>query len=610
MRTRKKSFNLITAFVFLFIFFLFSAVQVSVCHAATELVVKNNCGTVNRPLSVDPTGKSEGFSAVLFNNTNGLPTSEANAIAETSEGFIWIGSYAGLIRYDGNTFERMDSTGGLTSIKCLYVDSKDRLWIGTNDNGVAVMERGELRMWGKLDGMKSAHTRAITEDPNGTIYIATTSGIMMIDQDYHLSSLENPEIAEADMRYLQTGTDGAIYGTTNMGDLMVIRDGKLDTFISIDDSPLGGAGSILPDPEAPGKVYQEGADFSIYHVDLNGGVSVGERIDIEPLKYILNMEYIDGKIWICAGNGIGVLEDGKFRLIENVPMNNNVGHVMTDYLGNLWFTSTRQGVMKVVPNQFSNLFQRYGLPEAVVNSTCMCDGKLFAATDTGLMVFDENGPVSALPLKKAVTASGKDLGAEDLIEFLKDSRIRSVIRDSRDRVWISTWRANGLLRYDKGELTAFTEEEGILSNNLRAVSEREDGSILVVVTGGVNVIKDDKVIASYGKEDGIDTEESLTVVEGTDRDIVLGSNGGGIYVIGESGLKKTINVEDALPSDIVMRLKRDKKRDLIWIVASNAIAYMTPDYQVTTVKKFPYPNNFDLYETSGGDVWVLASNGI
>ena len=85
--------------------------------------------------SVDPVNQSDHFSAVLYDNTNGLPTSEANAIVQTSEGFLWIGSYAGLIRYDGNTFERMDSTGGIASIKCLYVDSRDRLWMGTNDNG-------------------------------------------------------------------------------------------------------------------------------------------------------------------------------------------------------------------------------------------------------------------------------------------------------------------------------------------------------------------------------------------------------------------------------------------------------------------------------------------
>ena len=69
-------------------------------------------------------------------------------------------------------------------------------------------------------------------------------------------------------------------------------------------------------------------------------------------------------------------------------------------------------------------------------------------------------------------------------------------------------------------------------------------------------------------------------------------------------------MEEGLPSDIVMRLKRDPERDLIWIVTSNAIAFMTPDYRVTTVKKFPYPNNFDLFENEAGDMWVLGSNGI
>ncbi|MBR4443848.1 MAG: histidine kinase, partial [Clostridia bacterium] len=513
----------------------------------------NACGIVNRSLSVDPTGRTEGFSAVLYDNSNGLPTSEANAIAETSDGFIWIGSYAGLIRYDGNTFERMDSTGGLTSIKCLYVDSQDRLWIGTNDNGVAVMERGELRIWGKLDGMKSAHTRAITEDANGTIYVATTAGIMMIDSQYQLTALEDERIAQANMRDIRLGNDGIIYGTTDLGDLMTIRDGQVLSYLSVEDSPLNGAGTILPDPENAGKIYQEAADFGLYCVDVADGFTTLGKIDIEPLKYLKSMEYIDGKIWICAGNGIGVIENGQFTLIDNLPMNNNVGHVMTDYLGNLWFTSTRQGVMKVVPNQFSDLFARYGISETVVNTTCMLDGVLFIGTDTGLIALDDDGSVSSLPLSKAETLSGVDLGAADLIALLDGSRIRSIIRDSQDRLWISTWRACGLLRYDHGEITAFTEEDGMLSNSFRTVSEASDGSILVALTGGVNVIRGDSIVAAWGKTDGILTTESLTVCEGTNGEIVLGSNGGGIYIANEAGVKN-INVEDGLPSDIVMRL--------------------------------------------------------
>ena len=576
--------------------------------SADELSV-NSSGVPNRHISVDPIEHNAGYSAVLYDNTNGLPTSEANAIAETSEGFIWIGSYAGLIRYDGNTFERMNPSSGLTSIKCLYVDTRNRLWIGTNDNGIAVMEQGELRTWGKLDGMSSAHTRAITEDNNGIIYIATTSGIMMIDREYNLTPLYDPAIAEANMRDIRTGSDGTVYGTTDQGDLMMIRDGKLVKYVSLEENPLNGAGAILPDLTEPGKLYQEAADLGLYYIDISAGYEVIRKVDIEPLNYIKSMEYIDGRIWICATNGIGVLDNGEFRLAENLPMDNNVGHVMTDYLGNLWFTSTRQGVMKIVPNQFTDIFKRFGLSEMVVNSTCYDNGKLFIATDTGLTVLDEDGALLELPLTRAETVSGIDLGEKDLIRLLEGCRIRSVIRDSKGRIWISTWRKYGLLCYDNGELTAFTEAEGLLSNSLRSVSEGNDGRIIVALTGGVNVIQDGDVTASYGKDNGIENTESLTVEEGLNGEIILGSNGGGLYVINDSSVQN-INVEQGLPSDIVMRLKRDTKNNVIWIVTSSAIAYMTADYKVVKIKDFPYPNNFDLYENSKGDMWVLSSNGI
>ncbi|MGX8705633.1 MAG: HD domain-containing phosphohydrolase, partial [bacterium] len=570
----------------------------------------NASGVSNRPVSVDPIGHSEGFSAVLYNNMNGLPTSEANAIAETSDGFIWIGSYAGLIRYDGNTFERMDSTSGISSVKCLYVDSHDRLWVGTNDNGVAVMERGEMRMWGKLDGMRSAHTRAITEDHNGNIYVATTSGVMMFDPDFNLSVIEGEELVSANMRDIRIGADGIIYGVTDSGDILRIRDGKLLSFFPIKQHPLAGSSAILPDPNQSGVIYTETGDFGFYRVDVSEGFEVLEKLDIAPLTYVRQLEYIDGKLWICAGNGIGVLDEDGFHLLENLPMNNNVGHVMTDYLGNLWFTSTRQGVMKVVPNQFTDVFQRYDLSEAVVNSTCMDDeGRLFVGTDMGLMVIDENGPMERLPLKRAKSASGSDLAATDLIEYLNGARIRSIIKDSQGRLWFSNWRAQGLVRYDHGTMTVFTISDGLMSLNLRSIAERDDGAILLALTGGVQVIQNNRIVKSYGEADGIQTTESLTVEAGLNNEIILGSNGGGLYIIDDDGVKN-INVEEGLPSDIVMRIRRDKKRNVVWLITSSALAYMDADHKVTTVQKFPYTNNFDLYENSKGDMWVLSSNGI
>ena len=581
----------------------------TLCSSAQGMYL-NMSGVPDRELSIDFNGHSENYSAVLYNNTNGLPTSEANAIAETSDGFIWIGSYAGLIRYDGNTFERMDSTSGVGSVTSLYVDSEDRLWIGTNDNGIAMLEKGEFRKWGKKEGMASTHVRAITQDSSGTVYAATTCGIAMISPDGDLTMIQDEAVAELNMRSIRSGYDGLIYGLSNFGDILTFSGGHLKQFIKADNNPVGGVvSSFIPDPEEPGKLYMEGNDFNFYHVTLGETLTDLEPIDIQPLSYICDMDLIDGKLWLCASNGIGYLENGKLCIPDNLPMNNNVDSIMTDYLGDLWFTSSRQGVMKVVPNRFNDFSMQNGLPETVVNTTCMSGGKLFVGTDTGLIVLDEHGPLSSLTLTKAETASGAELSEKDLIKLLDGCRIRSIIRDSKGRLWISTWRKYGLLRYDNGELTAFTENDGILSGGLRAVSECEDGSILVAVTGGVNVIKDDKVTASYSTGNGISNTESLCVAEGTNGDILLGSNGDGIYVIGESGLR-SISDADGLPSDIVMRMKRDQKRGLIWIVTSSAITYMTSDYRVTTVKNFPYPNNFDLYENNKGDMWILSSNGV
>ena len=100
-----------------------------------------------QPAVVDPVGERDRCSYVLYNNTNGLPTSEANDIVQTQEGFIWIGSYAGLVRYDGSRFELTDPTTGVTSVKCLFVDSRNRLWVGTNDNGVVLVTQVTEMDW-------------------------------------------------------------------------------------------------------------------------------------------------------------------------------------------------------------------------------------------------------------------------------------------------------------------------------------------------------------------------------------------------------------------------------------------------------------------------------
>ncbi len=562
-------------------------------------------------LAIDPSGSDEGYSAVLYNSTNGLPTSEANAIAETSEGFIWIGGYSGLIRFDGNTFERVDSTTGIASIVSLYVDSKDRLWVGTNDSGVAVMEQGTFHIFNKGDGLKSLSARSIVENEDGTIFVGTARGLVRINGDNQLSGIEDQRLSEQYIRRLDQGEDGLVYGVTQDGAVFTIRDDEPLVFLDEEALGLPHVRSVLPDHKNPGFVYLGTESTNVYYGKLDqNGLSEMSVIDVAPLNYINDIDLYGDQLWVCGDNGIGLIKDGTFHIVDNIPMNNSVEHIFADYEGNAWFTSSRQGVMKIVPNQFSDLFDRFDLPEVVVNSTCKYEDNLFVGTDKGLLVVNDSEVLNTFPVNSVKNASGEDLGTRDLLELLGSSRIRSIIRDSKERIWFSTYSSNGLVCYDGGDVTCFTAADGMPSERIRTSFELQDGSVLAAASGGgVVELKDGAISGTYDSGSGLSNADILTIAQADNGDLIFGSDGDGIYVMNGAEVLH-ITTEDGLMSDVIMRIKKDPAHQIFWIVTSNSIAYMDESYQVTSIHNFPYSNNFDLYENTQGDMWILSSNGI
>ena len=560
--------------------------------------------------AVDPTDKGDGYSAVLYDNTNGLPTSEANAITETPDGFIWIGSYSGLTRYDGKNFERVDSTTGIANVVSLFVDSKERLWIGTNDNGVAVMEKESYRIYNHKDGLQSSSVRAIVEDSDGTIYIATTKGIAKIDKEDKLGQVDDDRINGEYIRTMLMGEDGIIYGVTNSGAVFTMQNGSIKGYYDSEALGISDIRAVTPDPEKSGVIYAGTSLSTIYRIDVNGEPETISTVDVSPLNYVNSISLVGNQLWVCADNGIGIISGDKVTKLTNLPVNSSVECALMDYQGNIWVVSSKQGVMKIVPNQFTDIFEKYNLSETVVNSTCLYDGMLFiGGKSSGLSVVDSNGAVESLPLTKAATASGKNVGANDLIKMLEGSRIRSIIRDSKNRLWISTFGENALLRYENGTVVEFTPDDGFPFDRVRTVIELKDGRFAAACTGGVAIIEDDKVAEVYGAAEGIQNDEILTVAEGASGNIIAGTDGGGIYVI-NNGNAVHMGLDSGLYSEVVMRIKKDTAKDIYWIITSNSIAYLDSDYKVTTIEKFPYSNNFDVYQNSKGELWILSSNGI
>ncbi len=538
------------------------------------------------------------YTAILYDSSNGLPTSECNAIAQGSDGFMWMGGYSGLIRYDGTNFERYDSTTGVSSVFSLYVDSKDRLWIGTNENGIACLDHGVLTVYGKVEGLKSFSIRAITEDSQGNILIGTTQGLAYVDGGtLELHVIDAPQVNMEYITSLCRGSTGRVYGLTSNGAVFEVNRLRVMTFYEAGEFGEDPVSCIYPDPGDPSTIYMGTTENELLTIGVSrDGLKTVRRRSTEDHRNINAVLKFNNLIWVACTNGIGYFDEmGRFNALDDVPMNNSVGKIMTDHEGNLWFTSTRQGVLKLVPDRFSDLSKLAGLETMVVNSTCINGGYLYMGTDSGLSILD---------LERNI------LRFNDLTTLLDGVRIRCIKNDSKGNVWLCTHGEHGLVCYtpESGEIRELNEENGLDSNRVRAVIERRDGTMAAATGNGVFIIDDDKVAGHYGQKNGINTAEILAIEEGEDGRLYLGSDGDGIYIV-DGGRVHRLGHEDGLTSEVIMRIKWDSERKMFWIITSNSIGYMKDD-AITNVSTFPYSNNYDIYFNDHGGAWILSSNGI
>ena len=536
-----------------------------------------------------------GYTSKIYDATNGLPTSDANYILGAKNGYVWIGGYSGIIRYDGNNFERLPTTNGLTSSRAFFEDSKGRIWVGTNDNGVVVINGQEFRQYTYKDGLPSSSIRNFAEDKDGNVFIATATGLAFVKENGLLYQLSHPQLNTERILKLDSDSSGKIYGQTTNGIVFSIKNRNISELYTSDDLEMPKISSILADPINDGKVYFCCEGGIVYYGDFGKKSSELLKIDIAPLKTVQWISYDCFRVWICSRTQIAYLDqDNSLNLVANLPMNGSIEMLTSDYQGNIWACSSTQGVMKIVANNFVNITEEAKLPKKTVNTTCLHNDLLYIGTESGLRIIDKN--------MQAINNS--------LTEYVADSRIRCIVEDNNNNIWVGTFTNDkGLVcQSPDGKITAFTTKEGIADNKIRALKVAKDNSLLCGTNDGFSIIKNQKVIKTVGKNEIIKNSVILTVEESEDGNIYLGTDGDGIYIISDSVIQR-YGRDDGLTSDVVMRIKEDKKNGVVWLVTSNSIQYMKGG-RVKNITSFPYNNNYDLYLNEKNDMWVLASSGI
>ena len=538
----------------------------------------------------------------VYNERNGLPTGEANTVVQTGDGYIWIGSYGGLIRYDGSVFYNYSAEGILpsSSVRALYEDSAGRLWIGTNDAGVFYLEDGELYAVENPDPKSFLCVRGFDEGEAGVIYVASNSGMGEI-RDGVLIAYTGEEVSGHTVYSVGVDSFGRVWGALNSGLCAVVKDGQtLRVFSSeelFDDLEIYCAAA-----DVAGRVYLGTSGNVMARLSFSDESLDLDKIDIKYIEtpHVTTHNSIlatnDGWLIVCGNVGTCVFDpEGSERPIASEDGASAVNSGCVDYEGNVWLASTSSGILKYTRGYFSSPNKDAGLDDVAINAIVRNQDISYLGTNTGLLIFDENW--------KAVE--------NELTELLAGARIRSLLVDRQGRVWVASYVNQApVICYDPVDDTMqiFTAEDGLVNSSARSLLELSDGSVAVGTQGGLSIIRNGQIVKGFTAEDGLSVSSILCILEGHAGTLLLGSDGGGIYEI-KDGSVVNYSQEDGLNDGVVLRMLRDEGDSGYFISAGSSLYY----WDEGGFRKLPVRKGagsiFDFF-IRDGMVWIIQNSGI
>jgi signal transduction histidine kinase/ligand-binding sensor domain-containing protein/CheY-like chemotaxis protein len=523
---------------------------------------------------------------------------------QTSDGYMWFGSYQGLIRYDGSsfkTFNAMSHDGFPSSnVRALLEDSDGTLWIGTSESGVVAYRDGTFEVFDRSRGAPSNMIRSIAMDQAGTVYFGSAGGIFSINRDREISIVPLGLDRAVTVISIALDRQGNMYGVLNSGELL-IHTGARKTLVIDPGIPIYAV--FAPDAE---NIILGSQGSSVIFASFDGE-SLSRTEKHIPLSMI-NSIYRDrqGRIWIAADTGIGFFDSaGNFNPIDDLGNNGLFTSITEDYEGNYWITSSNGGgVIVFAESPFTRVNRLMDIPDAILNTVLQDGGLWYLAGDAGLTVSDGEG----------------NRIENDLTRALENTRVRSVYKDSRGDLLICTYARYGLIRYspETGVWTSRLGEnlaEGGVPERIRLVKELSGGVYAVGTSTGLFFLKDERRVSP---EDVFGSEEPLPIpatmilslyydMRGGTPALYAGTDGNGIYRISRDGVE-AVTSEDGLPSEVILRMAGDDEGGGIWIGTGSGLCYLR-DGALTQIERIPAYSVFDIIPY-GNKIWLLTANAL
>ncbi len=463
---------------------------------------------------------------------NGLPQNTIHALAQTPDGFVWLGTEAGLVRFDGVSFQVFDHSATTSQssssqpgpslpgndIRSLLVASDGALWIGTGD-GLVRWKRGDSTVFTIANGLPANGIRALKETSPGALWVWTDQGAAKFNGT----------------RFDESGS-----GSLNVAMTAVVPDSHGELLAT------ASAGTV--------EVVRRSAEGA-HHQESVARMTVGRELPGTRIQFLLADR--ERSLWIGTNGGLVRWAEGK---LESLPVTDPLARasvlaLMEDREGNLWVGTETDGLDILRDQRFHTLGVRDGLTSNATTAVMEdSNGALWVGTaGGGLDVLGKNGQVRSYTVKDGLlsdvilslaagphgeiwagTPDGLNrISAGGVARFtsadgLPDDFIRSLLVDADGSVWIGTrrglahWSGTAAAGSAPLQMDSYTHANGLGSDLVGAMARDADGDLWVATLAGLSRLQGGS-IANFTAADGLPSNVVTSLLARADGTLLIGT---------------------------------------------------------------------------------------
>ncbi len=519
----------------------------------------------------------------------GLPRSTILSITQDRDGYLWMGTPYGLIRFDGVRFVSFEQAAsaalGKGEVRQVYSDRDGGLWIATRRSGLLLRENGNAFSAVNDPSLtKNAAVDSVVQDKDGTVW-ATQGGGKLLRRGG--TAFENV----GDLSSITRGPSLFKLTATLMGQVWFYKQdtyGWLSNGVPMNVTRVPNGVITLSPGRDGGMWISTGTELRYCAPGVCDAGRLVKKISL-GLYGVTMLEDKKNTLWIgTARDGLFRLLDGQLIKVESV--HHAIKDIFEDAESNLWVGAEGGGLFKLRPRVFNIINKESGLLHEHVVSICE-DVVAYQGGGYGRIISSSSAMTVSNLLPRSVTSLAPDgaggywigTAAGRLVRInenyeevfvtsvgFADRQIRALYRDNKGSLWVGVFPA-GLFQIPNGKSPVLKNLSDPYFNNysINAIAEDPDGTIWVGNSGGELFQRQAKGWRKFDKSDGIPELPIGTLHFTKDGSLWIGSLGGGLGRYSK-GHFQFASVTDGLRDDVIAQLSEDTN-GWLWMGSSRGI---------------------------------------